>query len=232
MQFTKTIFDLHKIIKQLTIPISNQQNQKKINVCESVQICTTKPNLDVLDNDNKISIISIKEKKKTKKIDNGINSTNKKNNRRESISKRQYSNNSRDKYNNKNNLEDTFHKLSNGLKNERSANNVFLANASFSSKNSEKLNFNIPIRPKHNNFRYCFSPSKIGEKQKKPKIDIFFNNGINTNSFINSRKRSISNPQNLSHSNSSNKINTSSIGNRKNSNKKDNLFLMNLIPKK
>lgn len=168
MQFTKNIFELHKIIKQLTIPISHHESQTKINVCESVPMCP-KPNLDVLDNDNKISIISIKEEKKNQKVDNGIDSTNKKNNRRESTSKRRYSNNSREKYNNKNNLEDTFHKLSNGLKNERSANNVFLANASFSSKNSEKLSFNIPIRPKNNNFRYCFSPSKIAEKQKNQK---------------------------------------------------------------
>ena len=88
--------------------------------------------------------------------------------------------------------------------------NHITTNNSFSSKLSEKLSFNNQTKKTP---KYCFSPTKVGLKKQKTKVDIFFNNGVYTPS-TGRGKSTASQQSNLSRSNSSNKMyfNSSSKG--------------------
>ena len=102
--------------------------------------------------------------------------------------------------------------------------NHITTNNSFSSKLSEKLSFNNQTKKTP---KYCFSPTKVGLKKQKTKVDIFFNNGVYTPS-TGRGKSTASQQSNLSRSNSSNKMyfNSSSKGA-----KREKKVVLNLIPK-
>ena len=233
IQYSKTMFDLKKIIMQLKIPNRKESKKKEEedNKEEIIENAIKESQIENLDNDEKVTIQSIHNVPQEKEKD--TNDFAKKNNTNAYFnkSKKSYINYN---YNNTNNsryeekpysnyiLEETFHKLSNNSMN-KSINHI-TTNNSFSSKLSEKLSFNNQTKKTP---KYCFSPTKVGLKKQKTKVDIFFNNGVYTPS-TGRGKSTASQQSNLSRSNSSNKMyfNSSSKGA-----KREKKVVLNLIPK-
>lgn len=233
IQYSKTIFELKKIIMQLQIPNQkevkkNTEEDKTDNKEEVIENAIKESQIDNPDNDEKVTLQSVhnvpqeKEKDKTflvkKNYTNAYFNKNKK-----SYLNPNYNNINNSRYEDKQNsnyiLEETFHKLSNN-----SNGHILTSNNSFSSKLSEKLSFNNQTRK---SLKHCFSPSKVSLKKQKAKVDIFFNNGVYTSS-TGRGKSTASQQSNLSRSNSSNKMyfNSSSKGV-----KRERKVVLNLIPK-
>ena len=237
IQYSKTIFDLKKIIMQLQIPNQKEAKKKEEEIKEDnkeeiIENENKELQIENLDNDEKVTIQSIHNVPQEKEKDTNYLSKKSSNNTFFNKNKKSYINY---KYSNANNsryeekpysnyiLEETFHKLSNNTMN-KSINNIITTNNSFSSKLSEKLSFNNQTRKSP---KYCFSPPKVGIKKQKTKVDIFFNNGVYTPS-TGRGKSTASQQSNLSRSNSSNKMyfNSSSKGA-----KRERKVVLNLIPK-